>query len=377
MLVFPINAASVQESNIFLRKLWSELNQVKPMGWNMFPHRVENMVTIGISTLGKISFDYTHKGCIRNLYIDNTQDSEAISEAVQRAKTNRMKPCSVSFELENSKNISITGVELGGCKIFSSKEKVYLHLQFEAYSAWDAKMYLPNKYASILSILYEYTQVLFNIVSIQFAEKRLVTSDTEPREYNYQWIDFDECPQSEDESVILPHECLQLMSYIMDDSSYDENIELLLNSSVMLMTTKSLLQEIDYPYSSVKADIINSMACSSLEPLSQILDKSNDRCNKCGNMVFSINKKIKKMCELYFGEQFAKYVCGEIYGNRSAFLHTGVPESRQRSSDFYCPQIKAESGIIMMPHGMVRDNLFDYSSYLFRNIAHDYFCGAL
>ena len=58
MLTFQINATSIQESNLFLRKLWSELNQIHPMGWNMYPYREKNRITIGISTLGEISFDY-------------------------------------------------------------------------------------------------------------------------------------------------------------------------------------------------------------------------------------------------------------------------------------------------------------------------------
>lgn len=112
MLVFSINATSVQESNLFLRKLWSELNQVKTMGWNMYPHRDGTMVTIGTSTLGEISFDYARKGCIKNLYIDNSKDVKEISAAVNRAKVNGMKDYSVSIELSSAKAISIAETSL-------------------------------------------------------------------------------------------------------------------------------------------------------------------------------------------------------------------------------------------------------------------------
>lgn len=67
MLRFSVNAKSVQESNIFLRKLWSELNLVKPMGWNMYPYKSGTTVTIGTSTLGEISFDYKRRGGIKNI----------------------------------------------------------------------------------------------------------------------------------------------------------------------------------------------------------------------------------------------------------------------------------------------------------------------
>ena len=373
MLVFPINATSVQESNIFLRKLWSELNTVTPMGWNMYPYKAGTKVTIGTSTLGEISFNYKRKGCIKNLYIENDTHTEDISAAVNRAKANEMKQYSLSLELANNRGISLADVSFEGGRVFTRKGKTFLQLNFEAYSEWDVEMFLPNKYAPILSILYEYTQVLFDIVKIDFAVGALPVEVTECPEYNYDWIDLDECPCLEDNSVILPRECFQLLSYIMDDKSYDEDTELLLNSSRVLMTTKHLSKEIEFPDSSGKADIINSMVCSSFEPLSLILDKRNKQCKECGNMVFSITKKIKRMCTHYFGAGFAKYVCDVIYKNRSVFLHTGRQESPQRSSKTFCPQISAESGVVMMPHGRVRDDVFDYSAFLFRNIARDYF----
>lgn len=376
MLTFPINTTSVQESNIFLRKLWSELNQIKPLGWQMYPYKHDNTVTIGRSTFGEISYDYTRKGCIKNLYIDSQQD-EAISKAVQNAKCNGMKSYVISLELKNNKDICISDVSFERIKVFAHADKVYLQCTFDAYSAWDVEMFFPHKFASILSIIYEYTYVLFNIEQIQLCEGNLVVENSEFREYDNRWIDFDECPRSEENALILPCECLRLLSYVIDDKSYDENIELLLNSSNLLTTTQRLLQEIEFPNSSYTADIINSMVCSSLEPLSQILDKSTERCSECGNMIFSITNKIKKMCMQYFDASFAKYVCDVIYKTRSVFLHTGQPESTQRSSTPFCPQISVSSRTIMMPHGMVRDVVFDYCSFLFRNIAHDYFAGKI
>ena len=373
MLVFPINATSVQESNLFLRKLWSELNQIKPMGWNMYPYKEGTTVTIGKSNLGEISFDYKKRGCIANLYIDNDKDVKDISAAVWRAKTNEMQQYCLSFELKSEQGTTIADCARDGCRVFTDREKIYLQLNFEAYSEWDVEMFLPNKYAPILSILYEYTQVLFDIVKVKLAIGALPHKDTDVQAYDYKWIDFDERPCLENGSVILPSECLQLLSYIMDDKSYEEDAELLLNSSRVLMTTKRLLEELEYPYSSGKADILNSMACSSFEPLALILDKSNKQCKECGNMVFSVTKKIKRMCTRYFDANFAKYVCDVLYKNRSVFLHMGQQESPQRASKIFCPQISAETGVVMMPHGMVREVVFDYSSYLFRNIAHDYF----
>lgn len=377
MLTFHIDSASIQESNIFLRKLWSEFNEITPMGWNLCSYKENNKVFIGVSAVGEISYDYTRRGCIKNLYVENTKNADDISIAVQRAKNNSMKEYVVCFELENDKGISVADTSIDNCKIYSDKEKTYLYFNFEAYSAWDMKMYLPNKYTSVISILYEYTRVLFKIKKIEYASGNLSNEVSEPKDYDYGWMDYDDYPHINDRTIIIPHECLKLISYVMNDRSYDENIELLLNSGIVLMSTQSMLQEIEFPYLNYKSDIINSMACSSFEPLSLILDKNNERCDKCGNMVFSIMKKVKKMCTLYFNENFSKYMFEDLYKKRSAFLHAGEPESMQDSSRIFCPQIHPKSGVVMMPHGRIRYDVFDYSSYLFRNIAHDYYNGTL
>lgn len=195
MLTFPLNITSVQESNIFLRKLWSEFNDIRPMGWEMFPYKCENRVIIGISTLGEVSYDYKKRGCIKNLYIDNDKDKKLISEAVYKAEKGSMVTYAVSFELKSDEKTSITEISLDNCTIFTHNDKIYLRLNFEAYSLWDLKTFLPNKYDLIISILYEYTHTLFEIVNITVAEKILKIRNVEPPEYNYNWIDTDECPR--------------------------------------------------------------------------------------------------------------------------------------------------------------------------------------
>lgn len=178
-------------------------------------------------------------------------------------------------------------------------------------------------------------------------------------------------------SIIIPNECIKLISCVMDEKNYDEDIELLINSSRELVVTQQLLKEMLFPNLSVKADIINSMACSSLEPLSLILNKNNEQCKECGNTIFSITKKIKAMCSRYFGASISKYIGDEIYKNRSVFLHLGQPESSQCSRGGFCPQINMKTKMVMKPNSAVNYNIFDFSSFLFRNIARDYFGGKL
>ena len=373
MLQYTINANTPQESNIFLRKLWCELNNIRPMGWNMYPYKDKNHITIGHSNLGEISFDYSRRGCLKNLYIDNTKDAEAIDQAVWNAQHNSLSEYTVSFELRTDRRIDLVPSAFGKCQLYSKNGTVYLLVGVKVHSTWDAEMFLPNKILSIVSVLYEYTHRAFSTNKQKIAMHSFSVENTPFHEYNYNWIESDDCPITEKNEVILPEECLRLLEYIMNDESYDEDIELLLNSSNLLFTTQSMMNEINFPYASVKADIINSMVCSSLEPLSLILDKSNEQCIACGNKIFSISQKIKKMCTRYFDETLAKHVSNVIYKNRSIFLHNGQPESTQRSNGVFFPQISPTTGMIMFPDGRLRYEAFDLSSFLFRNIAHDLF----
>lgn len=377
MLKYPINYNTVQESNIFLRKLWAELNDIKPMGWQLFPNKHGNTVYLGISTLGEISFDYSKKGCVKTLYIDNSSNETEITKAIQAAKSNPMKEYSFMLELTSDKNLEIHEASTSTCNIFSKDGHVYLKSGFEAYSDWDLDKILPSKFLPIEAIFYEYTHCIFHIEKVKYAAGKFISENQVLPQYNYEWIDSDECPESSAGKVLLPNEFFNLIEYILNDKTYDDKIELLINSSNLLFTTAKLIDDIPCSYSSINADIVNSMACSTFEPLSLILDSNVERCESCGNMVFSITKKIKNMCSKYVSAEFGKYVSNVIYKHRSTFLHEGHPETTQTHNRISCPQIDPHTGSIMLSHGMVRELTLDYSAYLFRRISHDYFSGAL
>ncbi|MGN9098701.1 hypothetical protein [Flintibacter porci] len=101
MLSFAINTNSVEESNLFLRKLWCELNEICENAWLVCPFNQKQRITIGRSNIGEISFDYRRKGCIKNLYIDikHGVDAEKLNLAVRRALSGKFKEFSVQMKL--------------------------------------------------------------------------------------------------------------------------------------------------------------------------------------------------------------------------------------------------------------------------------------
>jgi len=53
-----IGTTNIEDSNLFLRKLWCELDKIEKNGWNYCPYTQNNTVFIDINNIGEIKFDY-------------------------------------------------------------------------------------------------------------------------------------------------------------------------------------------------------------------------------------------------------------------------------------------------------------------------------
>lgn len=371
MLEFYIGAKSVDESNEFLRKLWNELMETCEFGWYFMPHRRKNRIHIGNTNIGEISFDYKIKGCINNLYIDNNTEIEKIKKAVNNASKKESSSYIVCFILYNDFKYNIYPSSIKNVKIEPINNKTNLYIKVNAYSHFDAE-YFSNKISrTILALLYEYTNIRF------YVEKMVLQNyyddfDISLEDYNYEWMDYDELPLRE-ELIVLPIDFFKLISNLM--YSNDDNYYLLINSAKQLFETKIIVDSLGSGCTiSVISDIINSMAISTLEPLSYILDKSHELCPSCKNEIYSIVSKIKKLVTKYFNESFATRFCKTFYNDRSKFLHEGSPTTTEYYVGRIYPQINPNNpSEMLLPSGSVNYNMFEYSSAIFRKIAHDYF----
>lgn len=139
MLKFEINTRSVDESNLFLRKLWCELNEIRKIGWEYCPWREGNIINIGISTFGLINFDYNVKGCIKNLYIENESETREIKKAVKNALENDMHKFSIGIIVENSFNNKIAKGSIINTAFDYDQSSNRILANVQAYSTWDLK----------------------------------------------------------------------------------------------------------------------------------------------------------------------------------------------------------------------------------------------
>lgn len=80
---------NIEESNLFLRKLWSEFDKIESNGWVYQPDREKgsNAIFIGFSGLGKVMFIYQKKGCIYEILVDADNKKYEIKAAINRAKS--------------------------------------------------------------------------------------------------------------------------------------------------------------------------------------------------------------------------------------------------------------------------------------------------
>ncbi len=80
----------------------------------------------------------------------------------------------------------------------------------------------------------------------------------------------------------------------------------------------------------------------------------------------------------YFNESFARYYCKTYYSDRSKLFRQGCMQSNYIKCDTSCPLLDPQNPTkTLMPSGSVDPTLFDYASYVFRNIIHEYYDGTL
>ena len=382
MLEFEINTTDVTESNIFLRKLWCELNSVQKNGWLYSPFKNGNKIHIGFCNLGEVSFDYKVKGCINKLYIDTKEDEfkHGIENAVKNALNNSMQSYDVELILTCEEECSLANTSYENILVRNHSQHNRICFSMEAYSPWDVQQILGGKLSTILSIFYEYTNIIFSVEKIQIINNAVkYNNNGSTLEYDYSWIDSDEPPKDANDYMLLPNECLKLIRYVIEDDYSDQNIALFIASSRQLLCCANELKRIDInPLQTAgTAEASISFLVSSFEPLSLILNKDFCKCSNCGASNFSIVKKVKQLFDRYFDDGIERIV-NAYYGIRSSYLHEGRVNSLLVPFHTCYPQIDPiEKNSMLKPYHNYDSFLLEASSYVFRNLARDYFSGNL
>ena len=182
-------------------------------------------------------------------------------------------------------------------------------------------------------------------------------------------------PENEYGQIILPDELLELINQILESDTYNENLQLLLNSAQLFYWSLFMETEAVTNGKSIQPgylDIINSILISSLEPLSNIGAPKAEVCEYCGATKYNVVSKLKDLTRRYLNEKISKDICKRAYQNRSAFLHTGIPITYEHYSGAVFPLIDAKVKNEMVKYAHFEYNIKDYTSYVFRKMAAEY-----
>ena len=257
-----------------------------------------------------------------------------------------------------------------------------IYFEIDTFLNLDRRHFLVQKMYPILFIIFAYT-------NSEFLSSRLLLVGEPKKEadedfwsnrydfpdYNYEWIDLDERPKDNEGCLILPQECLTLIKKVVSTDSYERNLQLLINSGQLLYHSHRMFLDImgSGTYNQTGyVDIYNTMLVSALEPLSNIATDSPKHCSECGNLVYSINKKIKDFTSKYLPSHLANDICNHSYKNRSKFLHEGYAMTPEYYTGSCFPQIDNHTGNSMVAAGSyVEYNLREYINYIYRNFVRD------
>ncbi len=374
ILTFQISSKNVHESNLFLRKLWSELNKYKRNGWQYNSYRQNNVIEIGSSNYGDVSFDYKVKGCINNIYFKNVEedDLEYIKRAVNDAKKINETItyyCEIDFPLRSR----CTTLEGLNTRFYSEGERTCIRLEIEAYSENDFKYLIGKKLEiirAIISVYFRKKYILRDFKVKQFLDKpEELPADNTVYDYNFEWIDSDDIPMTDEKEYIIPKDMVYLVDFIIKSNFYTSQIQMMINAvqAFFLASTLKSISEEDCDCTKGCINVANAIAVSALEPLANLESIPNSKCEYCGNTQFHVLQKMRALINRYCSELHTKYVMDNYYTKRSKFFHEGSNDSDEYYTGICWPQIDENCGNKMEPpHSLIDYYLFDLVSHIIR-----------
>ena len=412
-MIVDIKLKENNESNMFLRALWANLDKkYGKCAWYFKPYKdsKKNIIYLGQMDIGlkgfydvyihykkrgvidKIEFHSHHKKDLNNV---DKELNEIIKETIKNFKktSNRYLKIIISSFNSISSYYSDFFVIKPCCEYGLSS----ITLKIESYGDKDAKFVFDSQIRKILDLLSVLTNQPF------FFSKKHSNID----EYNDYEIfnnddEFIDGYPIKDEKLIIPKYGKNIINQVLSNYNVENvNIKKLLNAAMHFHAGRKFEAQINDVYTprEVKATEdyvhielvareifintrmvipnIQEMATvsyiSALEVLSTIVyDGTAERCSKCNQYMYSISSKVKDLLYKYLPEHVAKQI-HKYYNSRSKFLHEGKLLTHTYTGTTI-PQLDCdhESGCVV-PDEILLINLREYVSFCIRGVIKEYF----
>ena len=385
MIAKKIETANVDSSNVFLRKLWGAIASASQFGWQYMPYtdKRQKIVDIGRNNLGHFYFTHKKRGTIDTLYVDECRKEDLVESLIDKALMfQEEKEYAVEMYFDVKTYPLIATSHYNNISVKSEEKKVVFCIPIKAYSSLDLEYIAYQRALSLSSLLFVYTHINYGMPSITLLnEMEAGNKPTTDSDYNYEWYDADECPQSERGEIVLPKEFLMLIEQITENFFLDDFTTSIVNASQLIYNSINLYDASrnlkNMPMQGLY-DIINTVVISSLEALASTNKIESKKCPCCGQEVYSVVQNVYSIAEKYLDEPIASDIKNRIYRNRSKYLHEGKSSGGLYRYKWSYPLIKPhinpnDKNFMILGYGAPEYNLIDYCMYITRMIVCDYY----
>jgi len=337
---YQIQLMTNNESNEYLRCLWSRIRfHFGKLAWNLYPHKIGKTKTIffGDADMGKVtnkfdsvsfSCNYSKKGCLKTLTYEcsNLKDPHQFEEMLDTC-------INESFSYRNYLKIHLLEFKLGteilfnpfNGKNFSLKDNI-LRFKICGYDKADISTFSQNIVRTIKNLL-------------SFDTLRFIHSKGSGIEQICN-IDAIKCSFTSSNNGDLISEIntndryknLSISKYIADyvDILLDRNIDYeclytKFEESISIFSQGLFFEEMNnskFYLDTTFSEYAVLCYMSALEVIS-CNDITSSKCDKCGQDVYSISKRVTTLVKNATNNDFFKNTVSDFYKARSKFVHTG------------------------------------------------------
>lgn len=373
---YTLNLDSNDESNEFLRCLWSRLRvNFGKIAWNLQPMKLsrKNYIKIGYIDLGNVSHKsrstevnctYSKKGCLKNLIfsnsklIDENKFLDSLDKSILEAKKYETLKKNFSFITEFDESIKFKKSEFIYFIIANNK----FQFTINAYDNIDAKTFASSQMRFIKSILSFDTLKFINskdsgissVRSFNSKEVVLTNLDTGEKSSHHTSNEFEDLEVSVEIGKYIDHFLSQPLSYSDNLNSFEKSI-IFFSEGLFFEELYNTSYSLDF-----NSNEYSITAYMSALELITIHDIDPKRCDTCKQETFSISKRIIELSKKANGanedNEYIKKFVTNYYVTRSKFVHTGNLTSTYNYIGNSIPllSINNKSGII---------NQRDYNTY--------------